>query len=267
MNRLEKTFANAKDEGRKALVTFTMAGDPDAETSLNILLELAKSADILEIGMPFTDPMADGPAIQAAGLRSLAKGGSLRETLLLAQKFRSKNSDTPIILMGYINPILAFGGDNFINKCSKIGIDGLIIVDVPPEEADEVAPKVQQKNMAFIRLLTPTTDAARLPKILANASGFLYYVSVAGVTGSAAANPAKAGAHIAEIKKHTDLPVVAGFGIKTPEDAAAMAKMADGVVVGSALVQQIATTQDHKALPDMLGRQAAALAKALKPAA
>lgn len=263
MNRIDKTFAALKAAGRKALVTFTMAGDPDEKTSLAILERLAESADILEIGMPFTDPMADGPAIQAAGLRALAGGMTLARTLGIVQHFRSKNSDTPIVLMGYFNPVLFYGIDKFINDCSKLGVDGLIIVDIPPEESDEIAPKAQQKNISFIRLLTPTTDEARLGKVLKDASGFLYYVSIAGVTGTASADPAKVGAHIATIRKHTDIPVIAGFGIKTPEDAAAMAQIADGVVVGSALVQEIETARAGADLPALLGQKAAALSAAL----
>lgn len=263
MNRIDQTFAKAKSEGRKALVTFTMAGDPDAATSLAILHRLAESADILEIGMPFTDPMADGPAIQAAGLRALDAGMTMAKTLEIVQQFRSKDQDTPIVLMGYFNPVLFYGVDKFCSDCKMLGVDGLIIVDVPPEEADEIAPKAQQNGIAFIRLLTPTTDEARLARILKDASGFLYYVSIAGVTGTASADPAKAGAHIAMMKKHTALPVIAGFGIKTPADAAAMAQIADGVVVGSALVQEIEKAAKGADLPALLGERASALAAAL----
>lgn len=266
MNRIDQTFATLKGEGRKALITFTMAGDPDTETSLEILHRLAENADILEIGMPFTDPMADGPAIQAAGLRALAGGMSLKGTLDIVQKFRSKNTQTPIVLMGYFNPILSYGPDKFINDCSNLSVDGLIIVDLPPEEADEMAPKAQQKNIAFVRLLTPTTDTTRLGAVLKDASGFLYYVSIAGITGTASADPARVGAHIAEIRRSTDIPIIAGFGIKTPADAAAMAAIADGVVVGSALVQTVADNAADPALPTKIGDQAALLAAALTPA-
>lgn len=265
-NRLDSTFVSLKSQGRKALVTYTMAGDPTPETSLAILHELAKSADVLEIGMPFMDPVADGPAIQAAGLRALEQGMSVRATFELVQKFRSINSDTPIVLMGYFNPVLRFGIEEFINECNKIGIDGLIIVDIPPEEAEEIVPKAQQKNVAFIRLLTPTTDGTRLATILKDASGFLYYVSIAGVTGTASADPARVGQHIAEIKKATDLPIVAGFGIKTPDDAHAMSAIADGVVVGSALIQTVAENVGDSALPAKIGAQAASLAAGLTPA-
>jgi tryptophan synthase alpha chain len=263
MNRIDRTFSALKADGRKALVTFTMAGDPDEKTALAILERLAKSADILEIGMPFSDPMADGPAVQAAGLRALAAGMTLAKTISLVQKFRSKNQDTPIVLMGYFNPIFAYGIDKFVNDCSAIGIDGLIIVDIPPEESDEIAPKAQQKNISFIRLLTPTTDEARLGKVLKDASGFLYYVSITGITGTAAADPEKVGAHIAAIRRHTDLPIVAGFGIKTPDDARRMSQIVDGVVVGSALVQCIPDAKPGTDLAELLGEQASALAATL----
>ncbi len=263
MIRIDKTFAALKSQGRKALITFTMAGDPDQKTALSILEELAKSADILEIGMPFSDPMADGPAIQAAGIRALQQGVNLDEILLLVQQFRSKNLDTPIVLMGYINPILHYGIDKFCNDFSNIGVDGLIIVDLPPEESKEIVVKLQQKNLSLIRLVAPTTSPERLQKILQDASGFLYYVSITGVTGTASADPLKVGTHIAAIKNLTDLPIVAGFGIKTPQDAATMAKIADGVVVGSALVQTIENNQKDPALAQKLGEQASALAKAL----
>jgi tryptophan synthase alpha chain len=262
-NRLDQTFAALKAQGRKALVTYSMAGDPNPVTSLAVLHELAKSADVLEIGMPFTDPMADGPAIQAAGLRALDQGMSVRATFELVQQFRSKNSDTPIVLMGYFNPVLTYGIEKFMSDCKDIGIDGLIIVDIPPEEGIEIVPKAQQNDIRFIRLLTPTTDAARLQTVLKDASGFLYYVSIAGITGTASADPAKVGKHIAEIKKGTDLPIVAGFGIKTPEDARAMSAIADGVVVGSALVQTVAENLNDPALPAKIGAQAAALAAVL----
>ncbi len=263
MNRIDKTFAALKSDARKALVTFLMAGDPDEKTSLALLEALAESADIIEIGMPFSDPMADGPAIQAAGIRALEAGMTMRKTFDIVQKFRSKNNDTPIVLMGYFNPVLVYGIDKFMNDCKELGVDGLIIVDLPPEEADEIAPKAQQKEIAFIRLLTPTTDEARLGTVLQGASGFLYYVSIAGVTGTASADPARVGAHISIIKKHTDLPVIAGFGIKTPADVKAMAAIADGVVVGSALVQDVAEAAKGTDLPKLIGTRVAALAAAL----
>lgn len=258
MNRIDQVFSDLKAQNRKALITFTMAGDPDEKTSLSVLETLAESADILEIGMPFTDPMADGPAIQAAGLRALASGMTLKGVLSIVQQFRSKNSKTPIVLMGYFNPVLQYGIDKFANDCSALGVDGLILVDIPPEEAIEIAPVLQQKNIVLIRLLTPTTDEARLKTVLQGAGGFLYYVSITGVTGTATADPVKVGAHIAAIKQSTDLPVVAGFGIKTPEDARKMAALADGVVVGSAFVQLMADAPDGKGIEPV-----AALAKNL----
>ncbi len=263
MNRIDKTLAALKAQGRKALVTYTMAGDPSPEMSLSILQELAKSVDILEFGMPFSDPMADGPVVQAAGLRALGKGTDLPTYFKLVQQFRSKNQDTPIVMMGYFNPILKYGIDKFANDCSNIGIDGLIVVDIPPEEAEEIVPKLQQKNLHFIRLVAPTTDENRLQTILKDAGGFLYYVSITGVTGTASADPARVSAHIAQVKKATDLPVIVGFGIKTPEDARKMAEIADGAVVGSALVQIVADNADDPALPSKIGAQAAALAQAV----
>lgn len=263
MNRLDQTFSTLRQQRRKALVTYTMAGDPSPGVSLSILHELAKSADVLEIGMPFSDPMADGPAIQAAGLRALDQGMGVHATFELVQQFRSKNSGIPIVLMGYFNPVLRYGISKFMNDCKRFGVDGLIIVDIPPEEGLEIVPEAQQNNICFIRLLTPTTDEARLKTVLKDASGFLYYVSIAGVTGTASADPAKVGRHIAEIKKTTDLPIVAGFGIKSPEDARAMSAIADGVVVGSALVQAIADQADDPGLPAKIGAQAASLAGAL----
>lgn len=259
MNRLETTFDTLRANGKKALITFTMAGDPDVQTSLAILETLAQSADVLEIGMPFSDPMADGPAIQAASLRALGEGTSMATVLEIVQKFRSKNKTTPVVLMGYFNPVFTYGIDKFMKDSAASGVDGLIIVDIPPEESNEILPQAQQNNLCLIRLLTPTTDEKRLPKILDGAGGFLYYVSIAGVTGTASADPAKVGAHIAQIKTRTALPVIAGFGIRTPADAAAMSKIADGVVVGSAFVQQI----ENGANAQEIGKQAAALKQAI----
>lgn len=264
-NRLDTTFATLKAEGRKALISYTMAGDPSRDAALSILEELAKSVDILEIGVPFSDPAADGPTVQAAGLRALDQGMNVRATFELVQKFRSKNSATPIVFMGYLNPILKHGVEKFINDCKYIGIDGLIIADFPPEEDDGIFEKAQQNNIHIIRLVAPTTMPERLGKILPTASGFLYYVSITGVTGTASANPEAVGKHITEIKKATNLPVVAGFGIKTPDDARAMAAVADGVVVGSALVQTIADNAGDAALPAKIGQQAALLAAAIAP--
>lgn len=263
MNRLDKTFAALRADGRKAFVTYTMAGDPSAPVSLEILQELAKSVDILEIGMPFSDPMADGPVVQAAGLRSLEQGTTMATVLEIVQQFRSKNNDTPIVLMGYFNPILKYGVSKFSKDCSELGVDGLIVADMPPEEGEEIVPQLQQNGIHFIRFLTPTTDDKRLATILKDAGGFLYYVSIAGITGTASADPARVGAHIARIKETTDIPIIVGFGIKTPQDAASMAGIADGAVVGSALVQTVADHRADPALPVKVGTQAAALAEAV----
>ena len=264
MNRIDKTFAALKAGNRKALITYIMAGDPDIAASLECAHELAKHADVLEIGMPFTDPMADGPAIQAAGLRALTNKIGVKEVLNFVQQFRSKNSDTPIVLMGYFNPVLAYGVDKFCIDCNRLGVDGLIIVDIPPEEANEIVPKAQQNNIAFVRLLTPTTDIDRAAKIAQNASGFLYYISIAGVTGAASADPVKVGKHIAALKTKTDLPIVAGFGIKTPADASAMAAIADGVIVGSALVLLVADNAGKPGLSAKLGKLASSLPGAVR---
>ncbi len=263
MNRINTIFETLKAEGRKALVTFIMAGDTDAGTAQEILDALPGSgADIIEIGMPFTDPMADGPAIQAAGLRALDSGADMHKTLEMVQQFRTKNNTTPIVLMGYMNPVLAFGPEAFTKACAECGVDGLILVDLPPEEADEIAPLAQQNGLHLIRLLTPTTDMQRLPNILNGAGGFLYYVSITGVTGTKSANVDEVGKHIAEIKTQTDLPVVVGFGIKTPDDAAAMGEIADGIVVGSALVEQIGAGANSA----VISTQVQALKDALKAA-
>lgn len=237
-NRIEQTFAALKAHSKKALITFIMAGDPDEASFVKTLNGLAANgADLIEIGMPFTDPMADGPAIQAAGLRALAGGMTLKRTLELLQQFRSTNQTTPVILMGYTNPILAYGIQNFVTDAAQSGIDGLIIVDLPPEEADEIAPLAREVSLDLIRLVTPTTTMDRLQKVIEGASGFLYYVSITGVTGTKSANIDQVGKHIEQIRQHTDLPIAVGFGIKTPEDAAKMSAIADGVVVGSALVE------------------------------
>lgn len=236
-NRIDQKFAALKASGKKALITFVMAGDPDEAGFVKMLDSLPESgADLIEIGMPFTDPMADGPVIQAAGLRALAGGMTLRRILQLVQQFRT-NHDTPIILMGYFNSILAYGSEKFAVDAAQSGVDGVIIVDLPPEEAGEVTGYFQEVSLDLIRLVTPTTDAARLHKILDGAYGFLYYVSITGVTGTKSANAAEIGRHIAEIKRHTDLPVAIGFGIRTPDDAAKMAAVADGIVVGTALIE------------------------------
>ncbi len=238
--RIDRRFAKLRQEGRTALVTFITAGDPDYETSLAILKGMpAAGADVIEVGMPFSDPMADGPAIQASSLRALKAGHKMRMTLDMVHEFRKTDRDTPIVLMGYYNPIYVYPGDKFLDDASAAGADGLIVVDLPPEADDELCLPAMEKGLNFIRLTTPTTDAARLPMVLANTSGFLYYVSITGITGSAAPDPADVQRQVARIKAATTLPVAVGFGVKTGEQAKALAKGADGVVVGSALVTQI----------------------------
>lgn len=242
-SRLSAAFA----KNRAALVAFVTCGDPSAEQTPTILDALVEAgADVIELGMPFTDPMADGPAIQAGGLRALKKGMTLRKTLAIAADFRTRHPDTPLILMGYLNPLLAYGG-GFAADAVKAGVDGCIIVDLPPEEDEELGPAFRAAGLHFIRLATPTTDEQRLPAVLDGASGFLYYVSVAGVTGTASAVTADVGDAVARIKKETDLPVAVGFGIRTPEQAAAIARVADGVVVGSAIVDLVGENPDDPA--------------------
>lgn len=256
-SRIEATFARCRAEGRAALVTYVMAGDPDAETSLRILQALPESgADIVEFGLPFTDPMADGPAIQAAGLRALAGGQDLVKTLGLVRRFREGDARTPVILMGYYNPIHAYGVDAFLDDAVAAGIDGLIVVDLPPEEDDELCLPALARGLAFIRLATPTTDERRLPAVLANTAGFVYYVSITGITGTATPDFGRVADAVGRIRRHTDLPVVVGFGVRTGAQAAAIAKGADGVVVGSALVDAV-----HRAVES--GRDAPEAAGAL----
>lgn len=241
MSRIAARFAKLAAEGRAALVTFITAGDPDAATSQALLDGMpAAGADLIELGMPFTDPMADGPAIQLASQRSLAAGGSLARTLAMVQAFRTKDAETPIILMGYYNPIYAYGPARFATEAAAAGVDGLILVDLPPEEADELVPFLREAGIDFIVLTTPTSDDARLPVVLANASGFVYYVSIAGVTGTGSATGAAIDGAVTRIRRHTRLPVCVGFGIRTPEQAANVARLADGAVVGSAIVQTLA---------------------------
>jgi len=238
--RIDTRFAALKKEGRAALVTFYMGGDPDPETSLKVIKALPKAgADLIEIGMAFTDPMADGPTIQAAGLRALSKGITLEKTLHLVREFRKDDNETPIILMGYFNPIFIYGVEKFLVDAKSSGVDGLIVVDCPPEEDDELCKPALKAGLNFIRLATPTTDEKRLPKVLQNTSGFVYYVSIAGITGAARPDPQKVAASVARIKSHTSLPVAVGFGVRTAADAAEIAKTADGVVVGSALVEAV----------------------------
>ncbi len=243
--RLDARFAARREEGGAAFVTFVMAGDPDHETSLGIVRGLAEAgADVIELGMPFTDPMADGPAIQAAGLRALARGADMHRTLDLVRAFRADDSETPIVLMGYFNPIHYYGVEAFLADAKAAGVDGLIVVDLPPEEDAELCLPALEAGLSFIRLATPTTDDKRLPKVLANTSGFVYYVSITGITGAAAPDADVVGAAVGRIKRHTDLPVAVGFGIRTPDQAEAIARSADGAVVGTAFIDIIADNLD-----------------------
>lgn len=243
--RINTRFAELKKAGRSAFVTFVMAGDPDPATSLEIIKALPKAgADVIELGMPFTDPMADGPSIQAAGLRALKVGMTLKKTLDLVRDFRKDDNATPIVLMGYYNPIYIYGVDKFLGDAKSAGIDGLIIVDLPPEEDDELCLPAMKAGLNFIRLATPTTDDKRLPAVLANTSGFVYYVAITGITGAAAADATAVSAAVARIKRHTQLPVCVGFGIRTPESARAIASHANGAVVGTALVDALKNSLD-----------------------
>jgi tryptophan synthase alpha chain len=243
--RIDRRFADLKKEGRAALVTFLTAGDPDPATSLAILKNLpAAGADVVELGMPFTDPMADGPAIQASSQRALKAGQTLRKTLELIREFRKGDNDTPIVLMGYYNPIYIYGVDKFLLDAKAAGVDGLIVVDLPPEEDAELCLPALKAGLNFIRLATPTTDDKRLPAVLANTSGFVYYVSITGITGTAAPNAARVGDAVARIKRHTSLPVAVGFGVRDAARARAIAEGADGVVVGSALIDALRETLD-----------------------
>jgi tryptophan synthase alpha chain len=243
--RMEKRFASCKAEGRAALVTFLMAGDPDPKTSLDLIKALPQAgADVIEIGMPFTDPMADGPSIQAAGLRALSAGMSLAKTLDLVRAFRTTDTDTPIVLMGYFNPIYVRGVEKFLGEAKEAGVDGLIVVDLPPEEDDELCLPALAAGLHFIRLATPTTDDKRLPKVLTNTSGFLYYVSITGITGAATPDYSKVAQAVHRIKAQTQLPVAVGFGVKNAQTAASLAAHADGVVVGSALIDALKNSLD-----------------------
>lgn len=243
--RIDTRFAELKKQGRAAFVTYVMAGDPDPVTSLEIVKALSKSgADVIELGIPFTDPMADGPSIQAAGLRALKVGMTLKKTLGLVRDFRKDDNATPLVLMGYYNPIYIYGVDKFLADAKTSGVDGLIIVDLPPEEDDELCIPALKAGLNFIRLATPTTDDKRLPAVLTNTSGFVYYVSIAGITGAAAADANVVGEAVARIKRHTELPICVGFGIRTPEAARAIAEKADGSVVGTALVDALKNSLD-----------------------
>ncbi|HGG05801.1 MAG TPA: tryptophan synthase subunit alpha [Aliiroseovarius sp.] len=240
MTRIDQKFADLKADGKTAFVSYIMAGDPDYETSLAVMKGLpGAGVDIIELGVPFTDPMADGPTIQLAGQRALAAGQTLQKTLDMAAEFRKSDDTTPIVLMGYYNPIYTHGVEDFLDAAKAAGIDGLIVVDLPPEEDDELCIPAQNAGLNFIRLATPTTDEKRLPKVLTNTSGFVYYVSITGITGAAEAQAKDVAPDVARIKAGTDLPVVVGFGIKTPSASRAIAGVADGVVVGSAIVERI----------------------------
>jgi tryptophan synthase alpha chain len=271
-SRIDRRFAALRKEGRKALVTFVTAGDPDHATSEKILLGLpAAGADLIELGMPFSDPMADGPAIQASSLRALKAGHKMRDTLDLARSFRRHDEDTPVVLMGYYNPIYIYPRERFLDDAKAAGVDGLIIVDVPPEADEELCLPAIARGLNFIRLATPTTDDKRLPAVLANTSGFLYYVSITGITGTAEPDVVAVHSHIARIKRSTRLPLAVGFGVRTPQQAKAIAAGADGVVVGSALVNAIRESlgpkgeSTGKTVPKVLDL-VKSLSQALRPA-
>jgi tryptophan synthase alpha chain len=268
-DRLAARFAACASAGRAALVTFVTAGDPDLATSAALLAALpGAGADIIELGMPFTDPMADGPAIQAGNLRSLSHGVRLRDVLAMVRDFRVQDDATPIVLMGYFNPILAFGPERFAAEARAAGIDGCIVVDLPPEEAGELAPALAAQGLHLVRLATPTTDDARLPRVLDGASGFLYYVAVAGVTGANSAAAGDVADAVARLKAATSLPIAVGFGVRTPEQASAIAAHADAVVVGSAIVDAIGAAAAARAndIPARVAAQVAALAHAVRTA-
>jgi tryptophan synthase alpha chain len=248
--RIDARFAELKKQDRAAFITFLMAGDPDPATSLDILKALPKAgADVIEIGMPFTDPMADGPAIQAAGLRALKAGMTLKKTLAMVRAFRTGDATTPLVLMGYYNPIYIYGVEKFLADAKSAGVDGLIVVDLPPEEDEELCLPALKAGLNFIRLATPTTDDKRLPAVLTNTSGFVYYVSITGITGSAAPDPGKVSGAVTRIKRHTGLPVCVGFGVRTGDQARAIAEGADGVVVGSVLVDAVRGSLDAGGKP------------------
>jgi len=272
MSRIATRFAKLKAEGRGALVTFLTGFDPDRATSLKILQGLpAAGADVIEIGVPFTDPMADGPSIQKAGQRGLKAGATVAGMLELVRELRTTETDTPVVLMGYYNPILSYGVTRFCADAAAAGVDGLIIVDVPPEEADEVEPHARANGLDLIRLIAPTSDAARLPRILGATTGFIYYVSITGITGTRSADYASLAPAVQQLKQHTDLPVAIGFGIRTPEQAAIAASVADGAVVGTALVDTLAATLDAEGRPTAdtapkVLAQVAGLAQAIRAA-
>ncbi|HEV7255076.1 MAG TPA: tryptophan synthase subunit alpha [Mesorhizobium sp.] len=255
--RIDRRFAQLKGENRPALVTYFMAGDPDYETALSIMRALpGAGADVIELGLPFSDPMADGPAIQAAGLRALKNGQTLMRTLQMAQAFRREDDDTPLVMMGYYNPIYVYGVERFLDDANAAGIDGLIVVDLPPEMDEELCLPALRKGLNFIRLATPTTDDRRLPTVLSNTSGFVYYVSMTGITGASLPDTTKVGAAVTRIKRHTELPVCVGFGVKTAAHAEAIGRSADGVVVGTAIVNAVAgsLSVEGKAGPETVSR-------------
>lgn len=267
MSRLQTRFAELKEQNRAALVTFVTAGDPDYDTSLAILKGLpAAGADVIELGMPFTDPMADGPAIQLANIRALGARQNLAKTLQMVREFRQDNTETPLVLMGYFNPIHRYGVQRFIGEALDAGVDGLIVVDMPPEHNSELCEPAQAAGLDFIRLTTPTTDDARLPTVLDGSSGFVYYVSVAGVTGAGAATLEHVEEAVARLRRHTGLPISIGFGIRTPEQAAAIARLADGVVVGSALIDHIASADTPAQAIDGVLSLCSALAEGVRKA-
>ncbi|WP_193139397.1 MULTISPECIES: tryptophan synthase subunit alpha [unclassified Meridianimarinicoccus] len=250
MTRIDRKFADLRAEGKKAFVAYVMAGDPDYDSSLDLIKGLpAAGVDIIELGQPFTDPMADGPTIQLAGQRALKAGQTMDKTLQMARAFRETDDSTPIVMMGYYNPIYNRGVERFLQDAKDAGIDGLIVVDLPPEEDDELCIPAQNAGLNFIRLATPTTDDKRLPKVLQNTSGFVYYVSITGITGAAAASATDVAPEVARIKASTDLPVIVGFGIRSPETAQEIASVADGAVVGSAIVKQV---EEGKPVSDIL---------------
>jgi tryptophan synthase alpha chain len=275
--RIDARFASLAQEARSGLATFIMSGDPDYATSLAIMRSLPKAgADLIELGMPFTDPMADGPAIQAAGLRALKAGQTLKKTLELVRAFREDDVTTPIVLMGYYNPIYVYGAEKFLTDALGAGVDGLIVVDLPPEEDEELCLPALKAGLAFVRLATPTTDDNRLPAVLRNASGFVYYVSITGITGAAAPETGKVNAAVARIKRHTKLPIAVGFGVRTGEQARAIAAGADAVVVGTALVEAVRSSLDKagkatqgtvKAVADLVSSLAAGVRSARRIAA
>ena len=247
--RIEEKFINCANKNKKALINFVMGGDPDLKKSANIIAELAKSGtDIIEIGMPFSDPMADGATIEAAGLRALASGTKLKNIIEIVSNFRKNDNQTPIILMGYYNPIYSYGVENFCKDAEKAGVDGVILVDLPPEEELEFVEVALKYDIKLIRLITPTTDDARFAKLIKNASGFLYYISVAGVTGAKSADISELEKRVNHLKSKTNLPIAVGFGIKTPEQAAQIAKFSDAVVIGSALVDIINKKSENEAI-------------------